>query len=136
MIVYRFGPHSADELTVWFDMVGAEAMLFALNALATSWQDDASEELHATRLHETSAVPARIVLARSTQDAMVKSDAAVRLSMADETVDYAVIKLRDFLASGDFSPAEFAAFVREGRKYDTQVYFCRLDEQTALRAGG
>ncbi|MBN7136338.1 hypothetical protein A7A76_16470 [Lysobacter enzymogenes] len=136
MIVYRFGPHSADELTVWFDMAGAETMLCALNALATSEQDETSEELHATRLLEASAAPARIVLARSAQDAMVKSDAAVRLSMADETVDYAVIKLRDFLGSRDFSPAEFAAFVREGRKYDTQVYFCRLDEQTALRAGG
>ncbi|WP_394539820.1 hypothetical protein PRJ39_04245 [Lysobacter enzymogenes] len=134
MIVYHFGPHSADELTLYFDLVGAEAMLAALKALATAGQDAASEELHATRLHETSAAAARIVLARSPEDAMVKSDSSVRLSMADETVDYAVIKLREFLASGDFSPAEFAAFVREGRKYDTQVYFCVLDPATAARA--
>ena len=135
MIVYRFGPHSADELTLWFDTVGAEAMLCALNALATSGQDETSQELRATRLHEALAAPACIVLACSAEDAMVKSDAAVRLSMADETVDYAAIKLRDFLASGDFSPAEFAAFVREGRKYDTQVYFCALDPATATCAG-
>lgn len=135
MIVYRFGPHSTDELTVWFDPVGAEAMLAALRVLASAEQDDASEELVATRLHEASAVAARFVLARSAEDALVKSAAAVRLSMADETVDYAVLKLREFLATGDFAPAEFAAFVREGRKYDTQVYFCRLDPATASAAG-
>lgn len=135
MIVYRFGPHSADELTLYFDLVGAEAMLAALKALATAGQDDASEDLHATRLHEASAASARIVLVRSAQDAVVKSDASLRLAMADETVDYALIKLREFLAVGDFSPAEFAAFVREGRKYDTQVYFCALDRATAARAG-
>ncbi|ALN59746.1 hypothetical protein GLE_4405 [Lysobacter enzymogenes] len=135
MIVYHFGPHSADELTFYFDLVGAEAMLAALKALATAGQDAASEDLHATRLRETSAAAARIVLERAAEDAVVKSKSSVRLSMADETVDYAVIKLREFLSNGDFSPAEFAAFVREGRKYDTQVYFCALDLATAARAG-
>jgi len=134
MIVYRFGPHSADELTLWFDRIGAEAMLAALRVLASVGQADASEDLVATRLHETSAAAARVVLERSQEDAVVKSGAAVRFSMADETIDYAMLKLRDFLATDDFSPAEFAAFVREGRKYDTQVYFCALDQATAARA--
>lgn len=136
MIAYRFGPHSADELSFWFDQVGAEAMLAAMRALASVDREEASEDLVATRLHEASVAVARIVLARSAEDAIVKSATAVRLSMADETIDYAMFKLREFLATGDFSPAEFAAFVREGRKYDTQVYFCRLNEQTALRVGG
>jgi len=134
MIVYRFGPHSADELTLWFDRIGAEAMLAALRVLASVEQADASEDLVATRLHETSAAAARVVLERSQEDAVVKSGAAVRFSMADETIDYAMLKLRDFLTTDDFSPAEFAAFVREGRKYDTQVYFCALDQATAARA--
>lgn len=135
MIVYRFGPHSADELTLWFDRVGAEAMLAALRVLASAASDEASEELVATRLREASASAGRIVVARAADDGIVKSEAAVRLAMADETIDYAILKLRDFLASGDFSPAEFAAFVREGRKYGTQVYFCALDSATAMRAG-
>lgn len=134
MIVYRFGPHSADELTLWFDRTGAEAMLTALRALASTPDDDGSAELGATCLSEARAVPARVVLARASEDAVVKSAAAVRLSMADETVDYAEFKVREFLAVGDFFPAEFAAFVREGRKHDTQVYFCVLDAGTAARA--
>lgn len=136
MIVYRFGPHSGDELTLYFDRVGAEAVLAALKVLATAAPGDVSEDLFATRLHEATAAPARIVLARSKQDTMVKSESLMRLSMADETVDYGVIKLREFLATGDFSPAEFAAFVRQGRQYDTQVYFCALDPATAAAAEG
>lgn len=134
MIVYRFGPHSADELTLWFDKLGAEAMLAALRTLASAEQDDTSEELVASCLSEASTSAARVVLARAAEDALAKSAAMVRLSMADETVDYAEFKLREFLATGDFAPAEFAAFVREGRKYDTQVYFCGLDPATAAHA--
>lgn len=106
----------------------------ALDALATSGQGKAGEERHAARLREASAVPARVVLALLAEDAMVGPDAAVCLSMADETIDYAVIKLREFLATGDFASAEFAALMREGRKYDTQVYLLRLDAQIAARA--
>ena len=135
MIVYRFGPHSTDELTLWFDRVGAEAMLAALRALASAASDEACEELVATRLHEASASAGRIVVARAAADAIVKSAAAVRLAMADETVDYAEHKLREFLVTDDFAPAEFAAFEREGRRYDTQVYFCRLDAQIEALAG-
>ncbi|SDZ02104.1 hypothetical protein SAMN04487939_11253 [Lysobacter sp. yr284] len=135
MIVYRFGPHSADELTLWFDRIGAEAMLAALRALASAESDAASEELRATGLRKASASAACIVLARAEQDEMIESAAAVSLGMADETVDYAQHKLREFLVADDFAPAEFAAFEREGRRYDTQVYFCRLDAQIEALAG-
>ena len=48
------------------------------------------------------------------------------LDMSSDALEYAFYQLSEFLRTGYFFPSEFWSFSREGRKYDTQVFFRKL----------
>ena len=130
MIVFHFGPLSKNELTIRFDVEGANEFLLGVSNISK----DASRSM-AVDCFEYSGrefIGAQIELKREDEERLEINGARLTLAMSDEACEYAEFLLKKFIEDGDFSPSEFYGFSRKGRKYNTQVFFVKLSSLELL----
>lgn len=125
MVVIDFGSLSKNELTIRFDVDGAGEFLTGI--LQISKDLSRSITISCLEYSRCGLVAAQIELRREEEERLEFSGNRLTLGVSGEACEYAEFLLKRFLGVGDFSPSEFYGFSRKGRKYNTQVFFVKLD---------
>lgn len=127
MIVFHFGPLSKDELTIDFDEEGAGFLLSKISALIDGIKS--VEHVGSLHLFRNNLEEAIIELRLGVLDRLEMKKNSLFLEISLDALGYALHQLTEFLERGYFFPSEFWSFSREGRKYDTQVFFGKLSSR-------
>ena len=125
MIVFNFGPLSKNELTIRFDVDGAGEFLSGILEISKDLSRSITINCFEYSRRELGA--AQIELRREEEERLEFSGRRLTLGVSGEACEYAEFLLKRFLEVGDFSPSEFYGFSRKGRKYNTQVFFVKLN---------
>lgn len=123
MIVFNFGPLSKNELALAFDNEGAFYLIQSLSGLGGKRDEGAMACLHLEKQEKWAGF---FTVYISDFDTVNIDGHHLKIGLDKGSLEYFVFKLEKFLSDGDFSPSEFIALSRPGRKYDTQVYLRRI----------
>ncbi|MBB4220912.1 hypothetical protein ABL849_19920 [Variovorax sp. 375MFSha3.1] len=115
---------SKDELAIYFDGEGADLLLSKISELLDGKGN--VEHVGCLRLLRGDPEEAMIELRLNVLDRLEMKNNSLLLDMSSDALEYAFHQLSEFLRTGYFFPSEFWSFSREGRKYDTQVFFGKL----------
>ncbi|WP_418116940.1 hypothetical protein [Variovorax sp. 350MFTsu5.1] len=110
---------SKDELAIYFDGEGADLLLSKISELLDGKGN--VEHVGCLRLLRGDPEEAMIELRLNVLDRLEMKNNSLLLDMSSDALEYAFHQL-----TGYFFPSEFWSFSREGRKYDTQVFFGKL----------
>jgi hypothetical protein len=124
MIAFNFGPLSKDELTITLDKEGAALLLSRISELANGAEDVVIVDClwYFGRDFDKSRIEFQLELS----DRLEIRKNGLLLGLSRDALEYAAYQLSEFLAKGDFFPAEFWSFPRLGRKYDAQIFFAKF----------
>lgn len=123
MIVFNFGPLSKNELTLAFDNEGAFYLIQGLSGLGGKKDEETMACIHLDKQEKWAGF---FTVYISDFDTVNIDGHHLKIGLDEGSLEYLVFKLEKFLSDGDFSPSEFIALSRPGRKYDTQVYLRRI----------
>ncbi len=123
MIVFNFGPLSKNELTLAFDNEGAFYLIQSLSGLGGKKDEETMACIHLDKQEKWAGF---FTVYISDFDTVNIDGHHLKIGLDEGSLEYLVFKLEKFLSDGDFSPSEFIALSRPGRKYDTQVYLRRI----------
>lgn len=123
MIVFNFGPLSKNELALSFDNEGAFYLIQSLSGLGGKRDEETMACLHLDKQEKWAGF---FTVYISDFDTVNIDGHHLKIGLDEGSLEYLVFKLEKFLSDGDFSPSEFIALSRTGRKYDTQVYLRRI----------
>ena len=123
MIVFNFGPLSKNELTLSFDNEGAFYLIQSLSGLGGKRDEETMACLHLDKQEKWAGF---FTVYISDFDTVNIDGHHLKIGLDEGSLEYLVFKLEKFLSDGDFSPSEFIALSRPGRKYDIQVYLRRI----------
>lgn len=123
MIVFNFGPLSKNELTLAFDNEGACYLIQSLSGLGGKKDEGTMACIHLDKQEKWAGFFSVYI---SDFDTVNIDGHHLKIGLDKGSLEYLVFKLEKFLSDGDFSPSEFIALSRPGRKYDTQVYLRRI----------
>jgi len=124
LIVLQFGPLSKDELAIYFDKEGADLLSSKISALLGGKGN--AERVGCLRSLRGDPEESMIEMRLNVLDRLEMKNNLLLLDMSSDALEYAFYQLSEFLRTGYFFPSEFWSFSREGRKYDTQVFFGKL----------
>lgn len=123
MIVFNFGPLSKNELTLAFDNEGAFYLIQSLSGLGGKKDEETMACIHLDKQEKWAGF---FTVYISDFDTVNIDGHHLKIGLDEGSLEYLVFKLEKFLSDGEFSPSEFIALSRPGRKYDTQVYLRRI----------
>lgn len=123
MIVFNFGPLTKNELTLAFDNEGAFYLIQSLSGLGGKKDEETMACIHLDKQEKWAGF---FTVYISDFDTVNIDGHHLKIGLDEGSLEYLVFKLEKFLSDGDFSPSEFIALSRPGRKYDTQVYLRRI----------
>lgn len=123
MIIFNFGPLSKNELILAFDNEGASYLFQRLSGIGGNKDEETMACIHLDKQGEWVGF---FTVYIDDFDTVNIDGHHLKIGLDEGSLEYLVFKLEKFLSDGDFSPSEFIALSRPGRKYDTQVYLRRI----------
>lgn len=125
MIKYWLGPHSKKELSISFDQDSANDFIRALIKLKGNRQPNSAPAIYKKAATE---INSEIYMSLTDDEALEFieiRDNRVHIEFSDESIEYAIFKISNFLKEGDFSPAEYYSFSAKKEKGNIQIYFIK-----------